>query len=1598
VSVVAPERLLSKVAGIGAGSGDGAVPRTCPRSHSQTALGWVLPGLDELLAEARAELEDFVYGGQVEAPCIACAQLLHRVCGSLEMIEQYALSLLAGEMEALSLELPAKNSMEAEEGAELLMRGILELDDHLQLLASGCPEVPAQLLPVLNDLRAVRSQPLLSESALFNPDLSAELPVEGVRSELTQARLKAHARQLRGYLQRGLLGWHRGKARSQGLGLVEAVVGRLQKLASGTPYFRLWWVTAALFEALAQEGLSSEPALRRVLRALDGELGRLGEQGLAVLEAEPPPRLLKNVLYYVARATSAGAKVNAAKLAFGLQNTLVGVGDNAFGGPDLGAYRAVAQVVREELATVRDGFDALCRNPESGPYWIPALTNKLKRLSDALAMLNLGPTHKRLAALANQFEGFGQEDRIPRDEILMGAAAELLSIDSTLAILAKGGITQEEATPVVSVAESGMSFSALPPEEVWQLDVAVVREVVAELARAKTVFTERSAGRPSATGKQFDAHIRRAAGALSMLDRSDAAKTVQEWGAIMGRVLAAPAMVTDLSLLNELAEVIEALQYCVESEVGIALGERDVQSVGLWLKNLTTQVESLRDSGTALFPVDAAPDAKAAVPQGEVDDDILAIFLEEAEEAVSTLKTHMERWQDNPDDRDSLVTVRRAFHTLKGSGRMVGATAIGDFAWSLENLFNRILDGLCPVTGDMLAIARDGADGLPELISSFKSGVPLSFDVADFAKRVAQALDKATGRVSPVARGRADSGVESPERASMATTVIEPSVDKVAEPDRIYGGNAPFPRDLITAQRDPATESGQPIDEDLVDLDDPRQVFQSEAAEILDLIDVLLNHWREAPQDRGCVTALQRELHTLKGGARICNITPMGDLSHQIENVLVLVMEGQLNVSGRLISLVERCHDRLAEMLEAVRAEQVPRSGEDLEQQLDDFVSATSPTEGTPVAAELDSRGMSGSTDGVAPAVSRNRAVLGGGSSNVVLGRGDRIQVPSAYLDSLAGYAGEINISQARMGQQVGSFRHNLEEMEQTILRLRDQLRRLELEADSALPAPTRDHAKPTDDFDALELDRYSRVQQLSRGLAESLSDLESIRELMDGIAGESSAILSEQARVSRDLHQGLLRTRMLSISGLVQRFRRLVRRTMTEVGKRVELQVEGGDIQLDRAVLDLLTPSLEHMLRNAVDHGIESPDDRLAIGKAATGTVSLSFARVGAEMEIRVEDDGRGLDLDAMLQTARQRGLVSTDVVPDREELMRMVLEPGFSTAREVTQLSGRGVGLDVVNADVKQLGGTLHIQSRKDEGCHFIIRVPFTLALNQVILVEADGEALALPLANVDAVLRIPAQELRALDAHPAPDYEYQGQSYALVNLGTALGMVESQRRELAEAYPVVLVKAGETRVALTVDDLAGRQEIAVKPLVPPLIGVRWVTGATILADGQVALILDVPALIRRCLSLHGSESEAIPPAPEAGPGPDRALTVMVVDDSITVRRVTQRVLERHGLAVMTAKDGMEAFGALEEKLPDLILLDIEMPQMDGFQLAEKIRQDAAKSHLPILMISSRTGMKHSERASDLRVQGLLGKPYQESELLERIGKILERPIGDG
>lgn len=825
------------------------------------------------------------------------------------------------------------------------------------------------------------------------------------------------------------------------------------------------------------------------------------------------------------------------------------------------------------------------------------------------------------------------------------------------------------------------------------------------------------------------------------------------------------------------------------------------------------------------------------------------------------------------------------------------------------------------------------------------------------------------------------------------------------------------------------------LDAELVD------TFRAEASELMEALSHALDAWQSNPHNEAPLNDIKRILHTLKGGARMAGLMAMGSASHDMEARIEGLEAHHVLADGDIFARLRVDYDQLQFMQDllqrgdaaALAAEnyRAPVVSVDVEESAA-LAPVSVAVEAAPAAMSMPPAvvekqqtpaAVVPAPSAAAPAKKRERGPWHPDllwqpeqvSASAMAMRRETARVPVEQLDHLLNAAGEISIYRARMEEHNTALAVQLDELTAAIGRVREQLRLMDRETDAQIEArglglnEAAEHRYAAE-FDPLEMDRYSRMQELSRTLAESIGDIANLRLVMDELASENETLLLQQGRINTEVQQGLMSTLMVPFSRQAARLQRVVKQTAQEEGKLAEIVFEGIESEMDRNVLERMTAPLEHLLRNSVVHGIETPARRKAAGKPEGGTVTLSLRREGTQLAIELRDDGRGLDLAAIREQAVKRGLLPPDATVADDALAQFIFEPGFSTAKTLTQLAGRGVGMDVVASEVKQLGGTLELGSQAGKGARFLIRLPLNLAMSQVVQVGVGEEVYAVPLSSIEGIARIPKSQLPNYYAEGGPLFKYGGNEYRVRHLGDFISVGRDTLTE-QRSVNAILVRAAEglgtheRRIAVVVDALLGNREIVTKSVGAQVSTIPGVSGASIQADGRVVLILDLQALTldrsRHLISVKADAEEVslktAQPVTPAAPAAveDSSKLIMVVDDSITIRRVTERLLLKNNYRVVTAKDGLDAMGQLQTEQPAVVLLDIEMPRADGFEVATFIRNTERVARTPIIMITSRSGEKHRERARGIGVNRYMIKPFQEDQLLSEIRGVLESPL---
>lgn len=772
-----------------------------------------------------------------------------------------------------------------------------------------------------------------------------------------------------------------------------------------------------------------------------------------------------------------------------------------------------------------------------------------------------------------------------------------------------------------------------------------------------------------------------------------------------------------------------------------------------------------------------------------------------------------------------------------------------------------------------------------------------------------------------------------------------------AEKDR----PAAVPDEEQTERRSDHRERGvhDEVDEQLL------PIFLEEAHELYPQIGSTLRAWREQPKDAQLGRNLQRSLHTLKGSARMAGAMRLGELTHRVEDRVEKAMAGGglgTEFWNELDSYLDRIGNAIEQLQQpqavaALTAEQ-PAAAKSVQQQFE--VTQIVPAQALEVGAE---RAM--------------QAAL--------------LRVRSDTVDRLVNEAGEISVARSRAELELREFKNSVLDLTDSVNRLRKQLREIEIHAEGQMQARTSISGESEEKFDPLEFDRFTRFQEVTRFMNESVHDVQTVQQALLKNLAETEAALNAQAHLNRDLQQGLMAIRMVPFASISERLYRIVRQTGKELGKRANLELSGIEVELDRSVLEKMTAPFEHLLRNAIAHGLETSEQREKAHKEPIGEIRLSLRQESNEVVFEFSDDGAGLDIARVRQKAVETGVLQAGEEISDELAMQLIFTPGLSTAKEVTEISGRGVGLDVVRSEITALGGRVDVASEPGQGVRFTIHLPLTLAVTKTLMVRVGQSVYALPSTMVEN-----AQQLKpaALEASYKQQYvDWQGARYPLHFLARLLG--DDEAEVVSQPHnPVLLLRSGENRIAVHVDELIGNQEVVVKNIGPQLARLPGIAGATVSGSGAVILIINPISFTQRIVvtrKIAKAAAEAVHKLP----------TVMVVDDSLTVRKITSRLLARSGYQVITAKDGVDALEQLIDVLPDVMLLDVEMPRMDGFELTKRLRQDTRTQDLPIIMITSRTADKHRRYAMELGVNEYMGKPYQEDELLENIARFISIPV---
>ena len=1051
------------------------------------------------------------------------------------------------------------------------------------------------------------------------------------------------------------------------------------------------------------------------------------------------------------------------------------------------------------------------------------------------------------------------------------------------------------------------------------------------------------------------------------------------------------------------------------------------------------------DPGAEIFSFPGLPETRQDDSIKKIGDLAISlplynIYLSETDQLVRLLAHDFSEWRHEP-ERPVAVQSIYAAHSLAGSSATVGFKPLHNVAHALEMVLQRMALQPSPVREQEFDIIESAITRAKWMLQQFAQS-----EMPYYEPALVSALEALRHGPQVQIDDLAD------EMTIQSDVYSEHQQLHFSENEAIVSPHQQSPpinrRPLISAPLQAINATGLDVDPSLMLRDeidvDLLPVFLEEGRDILPQIESALRCWqstamhgddRNSDRSSGIhshalttipvetVQAILRHLHTIKGSARMAGAMVLGQHMHEMESHIEATLYSP-TPSPHVIDELLAHYDHGVQMFEDLQRPSPISSAQQAMQQV------------TPQAingsALGDAKGFNPTNVGSTSVGGTNQpmvnAVHGSAPSPWLaavpgVAAVTQVRVNADVLDRLVNQAGEVSIARSRMESGVGSLQQSLVELTENVDRLRNQLREMEIQAETQISS--RMTLAGEREFDPLEFDRFTRLQELTRMMAESVNDVSSLQKSLTKTVESTSADLVMQGRLTRDLQQDLMHVRMVQFASVAERLYRLTRQVSKEVDKRVNLDIRGSTVEIDRSVLEKMVGPFEHLLRNAIVHGIESREVRRAAGKSEVGQLKIEIRQNGNEILIQLSDDGQGLQLGHIRDKAEALGLLESGQQLSDSELNDFIFRSGFSTVTEVTKLAGRGIGMDVVRSEAAALGGRVAVSSEAGKGTHFTIHLPLTLAVTQVVIFSTGSNTYAVPSALVEQVQHLKATALAS--AYNDGTVLWQDQYVPLHYLSALLG--EHQVTPITQQYsPIILLRSGNDRVAIHVDAIIGNREVVVKNIGPQLSRMIGIVGATVLGSGDIVLILNpVPVALRLAqqlrspLKVKSNESnmaeisqyvneELVNPgqvigavasivAPNQPAVPVQGLRtqkiVMVVDDSLTVRRVTQRLLSREGYQVVLAKDGIDALQQLQAVTPDVMLVDIEMPHMDGFDLTRNIRNDDRTRHIPIIMITSRTAAKHRTYAMELGVNEYLGKPFQEDALLAAISAFVKKEI---
>jgi chemosensory pili system protein ChpA (sensor histidine kinase/response regulator) len=981
------------------------------------------------------------------------------------------------------------------------------------------------------------------------------------------------------------------------------------------------------------------------------------------------------------------------------------------------------------------------------------------------------------------------------------------------------------------------------------------------------------------------------------------------------------------------------------------------------------------------------------------DEFILSIFLMEAWETVAAVEDGVRRLEaGEPVSSGVLDPLVVVAHRLKGAAALHGYPVVSSVALVLEEM----IEGL--------PAASDGERPLR---------IQVLTDVVNTVKRMLETIgDDGREDVDAVVRLRA-------RHLELFSPPADPELAPQDGPAASFGPRTVSPAVALFPAVAPAHPEGPraPLGETVADgllrelerffAEHAESVpyFAPEAAEHLDLMTrSLLALEQSGSPAQEEVASLFRAVHTLKGAAHTVGCAPVGDVAHRIEDLLEGVRDGRLSLSPAVIEAIFGGVDALKLLLgsASVTSPNVRAVVQGTLDTLDALRPAPAPLEAEPAQEEEVMAAEPAAIAHATPAPARPRFVppvsevpvpaVGDGRGRESQEGRPSIRVNLDRLDSLMNLVGELVIARSRLDQRLAQIELVNELLAFSRLppatpgaggegrQAGDEERRWAREAGASEPLSKL--------FAELEFDRYDDFNIFARNVDEISADVSEIQAQLAGFIRSVGEDTAHVQRLTQSLRAEVTRARMVPIGRLFARFNRPAREAARAAGKSVALHLSGEAVEVDNAVIEQIADPLLHLVRNAIDHGIETDDERRAAGKPARATVSLSAYHQGSFVHVQVADDGRGMDPALLRARAASQGFLSPEAayaLGDREALT-LVFLPGFSTAGEVTATSGRGVGMDVVRTNVSRLNGEIELQSEPGSGTRITIKLPLTVVISDALLVRSGGETFAVPMNAIRSIVQVRSEDIERAGDRERVVVEEEAVELVRLDRVLALPAGPSPARQ-----PVLVFRSGVHPLAVAVDELLGKEDVVIKSLGGLLERVGPFAGATIPGAGRVILLVD-PSRLAEAAEAARQPGRAAAGARTRGAvsARVRARRILLVDDSISIRKFVGQMLEKAGFEVITANDGAEALRRLDVTAVDAVITDLEMPRISGYELIEDLRARASTRTLPVVVLTTRAGAKHINLARRLGIAHYVTKPVEEGAFVRLIVSLTARGVG--